>query len=155
MMIYNCGFDSGSSQGHKHMQLWMCPDEEKLGFELFPNKAKSEVDVTSDIENVPHKHFVLRLPSDANEETLVDTYRKLLSDVQRAHREFGGGSAYNVILVKEWMCLVPRRHSGLERGAGANAAAILGLVWLGAEASRDVWTSTGPTEYFKYLGIPR
>ncbi|KIX08485.1 uncharacterized protein Z518_03141 [Rhinocladiella mackenziei CBS 650.93] len=154
MMVYNCGFESGSSQGHKHMQLWLYPDEQELGFELFPNKAESEINVTSGIPKVPHRHFVLRLPPNTDEDILVQAYSKLLKEVQRSHREADGGTAYNVILVKEWMCLIPRRHSGLEKGAGANAAAVLGLVWVSSKATKDVWTSIGPAEYFKYLGIP-
>lgn len=151
MVIYNCGYESGSSQGHKHMQLWHYPDERELGFELFPNNAASEVDVTSDIANVPHQHFVLRLPVDVDLGGLVKAYARLLQEVQRAHARCGSGPAYNVVLVKEWMCMIPRRHCGLERGAGANAAAIVGLVWITVDAERDIWSS----EYYKYLGIPR
>ncbi|EXJ63449.1 uncharacterized protein A1O5_11498 [Cladophialophora psammophila CBS 110553] len=155
MVIYNCGFESGSSQGHKHMQFWPYPDEQDLGFQLFPNTVESTVNVTDNIPNVPYKHFVLRLPTDADANNLVKTYEKLLRKVQQSHKEAGGGTDYNVILVKEWMCLIPRRHSGLERGAGANSAAMLGLVWIATEAEKDIWNSSGPAEYLKYLGIPR
>lgn len=154
MLIYNCGFESGSSQGHKHMQLWEYPDEEELGFELFPNKADSEVDVASDIPHVPLKHFVLRLPPNADASTVFASYEKLVREVRRCHAEADGGRAYNVILVKEWMCLIPRRHSGLDRGAGANAAAVVGLVWITGQVERDIWTIPGPAEYFRHLGIP-
>jgi ATP adenylyltransferase len=155
MMIYNCGFESGSSQGHKHMQLWPYPDEQELGFELFPCKAESDVRVTEHISNVPHKHFVLRLPTNADLNALVQAYDKLLRRVHQSHHEAGEGTDYNVILVKEWMCMIPRRHSGLDRGAGANSAAMLGLVWIVTEAEREVWNSAGPAEYFKYLGLPQ
>ncbi|KIW64653.1 hypothetical protein, variant 2 [Phialophora macrospora] len=155
MMIYNCGFESGSSQGHRHMQLWPYPDEQELGFELFPSKAESDVKVTEHISNVPHKHFVLRLPANADLTALVQAYDKLLRRVRQSHDEAGEGTDYNVILVKEWMCMIPRRHSGLDRGAGANSAAMLGLVWIVTKAEREVWNSAGPAEYFKYLGLPR
>ncbi|KIW90993.1 uncharacterized protein Z519_08776 [Cladophialophora bantiana CBS 173.52] len=155
MVIYNCGFESGSSQGHKHMQLWPYPDERELGFQLFPNTVESTVNVTDNIPNVPHKHFVLRLPTDVDANILVKAYEKLLRKVQQSHEQASGGTDYNVILVKEWMCLIPRRHSGLERGAGANSAAMLGLVWIAIEAEKDIWNSSGPAEYLKYLGIPR
>ncbi|EXJ78645.1 hypothetical protein A1O1_09046 [Capronia coronata CBS 617.96] len=159
MMIYNCGYEAGSSQGHKHMQLWEYPGKAELGFELFPNQAESEVTIASDIANVPHKHFVLRLPEDADEAYLVQAYDKLLAEVRKAHEDAaadeGSDSAYNVVMVKEWICLVPRRHCGLQRGAGANAAAIVGMVWISALDERETWTSPGVREYFKYLGIPR
>ncbi|KIY04097.1 uncharacterized protein Z520_00789 [Fonsecaea multimorphosa CBS 102226] len=155
MMIFNCGFESGSSQGHKHMQLWPYPDEQELGFQLFPHVAESTVGITDDIPTVPHKHFVLRLPAHSDADTLIQAYEKLLRKVRQSHKEAGGGTDYNVILVKEWMCLIPRRHSGLERGAGANSASMLGLVWITADSEKDVWNSAGPAEYLRYLGLPR
>ena len=36
MMIFNCGINAGSSQGHKHMQIFPVP-----GHELWPTKAIS------------------------------------------------------------------------------------------------------------------
>ncbi|KAJ9604327.1 hypothetical protein H2200_011161 [Cladophialophora chaetospira] len=155
MMIYNCGFESGSSQGHKHMQMWPYPDEKELGFELFPSKADSEVYVSNDIANVPHKHFALRLSKDVDLEGLVETYDRLLQGVRQSHRAFGGGKDYNVILVKDWMCMIPRRHSGLDRGAGANSASAIGLVWIQNDEEKKAWTSEGPAEYLRYVGIPR
>ena len=155
MMIYNCGFESGSSQGHKHLQLWEYPDEKELGFELFPSKAESEVDVESRIPNVPHRHFVLRLSNDVDLGGLVKAYEKLRECVRENHHAFGEGTDYNVILVKQWMCMIPRRHSGLDRGAGANSAAAIGLVWIQTEKEKAVWMADGPAEYLKYLGIPR
>lgn len=38
MMIYNCGFHAGASQGHKHLQVF----PEPRPFELFPEQATSE-----------------------------------------------------------------------------------------------------------------
>jgi ATP adenylyltransferase/5',5'''-P-1,P-4-tetraphosphate phosphorylase II len=137
------------------MQLWPYPDQQELGFELFPNKARSDVNVTSDIPSVPYKHFVLRLPKDANLDALVEVYEKLVARVRSSHKEAGGGTDYNVILVKEWMCMIPRQNSGLDKGAGANSAAMLGLVWTMTEKEREVWNTDGPAEYYKYLGIPR
>lgn len=37
MMIYNCGVDAGSSQGHKHVQIF----EHRSHITLFPSKAES------------------------------------------------------------------------------------------------------------------
>lgn len=155
MMIYNCGAESGSSQGHKHMQFWPYPDKQDLGFDLFPTQVQSDSVVTSDMANVPFKHFVLRIPKDVNTDILVQAYKKLVEQVRRSHRITGGGTDYNVILVKEWMCMIPRRHSGLERGAGAGAGAFVGLVWIVNEAETEVWNASGPAEYLKYLGIPQ
>lgn len=37
IVIYNCGVEAGSSQGHKHMQVFAYPD----CFDLFPGRARS------------------------------------------------------------------------------------------------------------------
>ncbi|KAI3555045.1 hypothetical protein CABS02_04884 [Colletotrichum abscissum] len=39
LMIYNCGVDAGSSQGHKHVQIFPQPTH----FSLYPQKATSEI----------------------------------------------------------------------------------------------------------------
>ena len=40
MIIYNCGVEAGSSQGHKHIQIYPRVDSGK--FEMFPSRATSE-----------------------------------------------------------------------------------------------------------------
>ncbi len=37
MIIYNCGVEAGSSQGHKHIQIFPRQDSER--FQMFPSKA--------------------------------------------------------------------------------------------------------------------
>lgn len=37
MIIYNCGVEAGSSQGHKHIQIFPRLDSED--FQMFPSKA--------------------------------------------------------------------------------------------------------------------
>ena len=39
MIIYNCGVEAGSSQGHKHIQIFPRLDSEK--FQMFPSRATS------------------------------------------------------------------------------------------------------------------
>ena len=39
MIIYNCGVEGGSSQGHKHIQIFPRQDSEM--FQMFPSKATS------------------------------------------------------------------------------------------------------------------
>lgn len=36
MIIYNCGVEAGSSQGHKHLQIF--PRQDGHGFQMFPEK---------------------------------------------------------------------------------------------------------------------
>lgn len=153
-LIYNCGYNAGSSQGHKHMQLWPYPNERELGFELFPSKARSETAIAKDIANVPLKHFVLRLPPHATTSTVTQAHRRLLQQVRQIQQQTQSGTAHNVIITKDWICLVPRRHSGFERGVGINSAGVLGLAWAISEDEKNAWISNGAADLLRYVGIP-
>ena len=49
MIIYNCGVEAGSSQGHKHIQIF--PRQDSEAFQPFPSKALStEGKSSSDLE---------------------------------------------------------------------------------------------------------
>ena len=106
MMIYNCGYEGGASQGHKHVQVFTEP---KPGFVLFPEEAltlaekkakarstigekdaRQEVDVDTAIvqhPNVPFQHFIQRLAQPITPEYLLAVYQRLLACVRRAHED--------------------------------------------------------------------
>lgn len=153
--IYNCGFEAGSSQGHKHMQIFPYPSKEDLTFELFPSQATSSTDISDHIPNVPYKHFALRLPAGASSEELAASHDRLLEKMRASQQEAGSGPDHNVILAQDWICLIPRVHNGSEKGAPANAVGVLGLVWVATEEEREVWTTLGPADHLRYLCIPR
>ncbi|KIV93463.1 hypothetical protein PV10_04675 [Exophiala mesophila] len=151
--IYNCGYHSGSSQGHKHMQIWPYPDEEKLGFRIFPSYATSESLIADSIPKIPYKHFVLRLPANATADTLIQNHDRLLEATRHAQQQAGSGSAHNVIISKEWICLIPRRRSGFETGSGVNSGGVTGCAVVTSEAERQAWISGGPAAYLKSVAI--
>lgn len=104
MMIYNCGYEGGASQGHKHVQVFTEPDP---GFTLFPAealalaeaaeaaKSSGEKTTTETRENapivqhptVPYQHFVQRLTGPITPEYVLAVYQRLLAEVRRAHKE--------------------------------------------------------------------
>ncbi|KAL2679298.1 hypothetical protein Neosp_010069 [[Neocosmospora] mangrovei] len=145
MMFYNCGAESGSSQGHKHMQIMPCPQPEEIGFQIFPARAESTDQAMSDnstIDDVVKAHGILQ-----------STYQKFLKT--RGH-EVSPSPPHNLLLTSSWICLVPRRHSGAERGALTNAMGMVGIVWVANEGEIAEWSNaSGSIEsHFKYLGYP-
>lgn len=68
-------------------------------------------------------------------------------------KEVPGGSDYNVVLVHDWMLLIPRRFAGF-KGNGANAAGMLGMVWVQDQWERNRWTKLGYIKYLSMLGVP-
>ena len=60
---------------------------------------------------------------------------------------------HNVVLTKEWIMLIPRRSNDFE-GVTANAACMVGSVWLMKEAQLDRWRALGPNKVLSQLGVP-
>lgn len=73
---------------------------------------------------------------------LVRIYEELLRQAQEALGLPLEGSdiaiPHNVVIVKEWMMVIPRRksRSGL---ASANAAGMMGMVWVTCKGELEAW----------------
>lgn len=50
MIIYNCGVEAGSSQGHKHIQIF--PRQDSEDFQMFPSKAAAGEGKSSPFEQM-------------------------------------------------------------------------------------------------------
>lgn len=160
IMFYNCGAESGSSQGHKHMQIMPYPQPEEMGFQLFPERVKPTDQVTSGPSGVPYAHFVLKLPDNSTTDDVVKAHEIL----QSKHQEFlkaqghqiSSSPPHNLLLASSWMCLVPRRHSGAERDAFTNAIGMVGIVWVADKTEITKWSNASGSveEHFEYLGYP-
>ncbi|KAH6717155.1 hypothetical protein BKA61DRAFT_318840 [Leptodontidium sp. MPI-SDFR-AT-0119] len=142
MVIYNCGVESGSSIGHKHLQV--LPRPEKGDFELFPDALGIDEDKNA-VRNLPFRHAVKRLPSNSDVTELVEVYEalKIRSGVEKAH---------NVVLVDEWMLVIPRgcaRHGNL----AANAASMAGMIWVTKPEGVQDWVDRGPMELLCQFGV--
>ncbi|SCV02851.1 LANO_0G00628g1_1 [Lachancea nothofagi CBS 11611] len=149
LVFYNCGAPSGSSQDHKHMQVLRWPQK----FVAFQDRLCSGKDhFIPDMRTEPLQdaklsfaHFVVPLPEDeetVDEDLLAMTFVSLLQrtltffqDWSNEHPELQTG--YNVLLTRQWMCLVPRSSSkSSELDIGFNATGYAGLVLVKHE---DVW----------------
>jgi len=150
MAIYNCGAEAGASQGHKHLQLFPRPGSHE--FELYPGRVRLEEGKATSCEGVPYKHFIMPIPSNATAEDVYAIYEQLLNRIRPILREHGTED-YNMIVVKEWMLVIPRRRHGRE-GVEANAVGMMGWLWLKGKEERDGWARFGYTEHLKWLGVP-
>lgn len=151
MIIYNCGVEAGSSQGHKHIQIFPRLDSEQ--FQMFPSKARSIEDVEIGISGVPFMHFVVRLPENSSAKQLYTQYERLLGMTKDALRAADAGTDYNLILVSEWIALIPRRKKGWGPFI-ANAANMVGSLWLRSEEQRDEMLEHPLLDMIAELGIP-
>jgi ATP adenylyltransferase len=102
---------------------------------------------------VPFKHHVLRLPSHADTNTVYNAYLRLLDASREVLAKSGEGSRdYNVAMTADWIAVIPRRTS--EGPYGANAAGMLGIVYLPDQGERDKWSQLGYTKQLVAFGIP-
>ena len=107
----------------------------------------------TNISNVPFMHFVLRVPENSPPEQVYTQYERLLKMTKNALKAAGAGTDYNLILVSEWIALIPRRSKGWGPFV-ANAANMVGSLWLKSEAQRDEMFERPLLDMLAELGIP-
>lgn len=123
LVFYNSGPKSGSSQNHKHLQAFKIPSnfitlQDKLcsGKEHF---LPSITDEPLQDNRVAFAHFVLPLPEDStavDEDLLAMSYFSLLQRTLTFFQDWLNEKpdlvkSYNVLLTKNWICLVPRSNA--------------------------------------------
>ena len=104
---------------------------------------------------------MIRLPEDASSEDIYHQYQKALRrtlqsldylEKQAAYTR-PNHDPYNVLLVKEWLIVIPRRRKAYD-GIGTNSAGMMGMAWLKNQEERDGWTRLGMTKLLEVLGFP-
>ena len=112
-----------------------------------------KLDVETNIPNVPFMHFVVRLPESSTPEQVYKQYERLLNLTKTALKAAGAGTDYNLILVSEWITLIPRRRKGWGPFV-ANAANMVGSLWLKSEDQRDEMLERPLLDMLAESGIP-
>jgi ATP adenylyltransferase/5',5'''-P-1,P-4-tetraphosphate phosphorylase II len=144
--FYNCTPAAGSSREHKHVQLLPKPGH------FFPD----EPDYNQN--KIPFQHFYRNLrsidmASSSGQSEVLEIYLELLAMTKQALSASGDVVSHNVVLVKEWIVVIPRRSNNYN-GVTANAAGMMGYVWLANESSLEGWKTNGLTKVLPQLGLP-
>lgn len=147
LLLFNCGINGGCSRLHKHMQLLPAPDPDKYTLWLDAEEPQ-----------LPFKFFIHRfqdgLPAPSK---LLGVYETLLRKAEKvvddAPVEGEAAIPHNVIMDQNWMVVIPRRSSSWG-GVGANAASMLGMVWVHNEETMNIWLERGPANVLARLGVP-
>ncbi|KAK0616332.1 hypothetical protein B0T14DRAFT_434121 [Immersiella caudata] len=146
LAIFNCGVNSGCSRLHKHMQVFRAPE----GFQLWPDEEEKG-------PTLPFRYFMARFDGLPGPEELERVYKGLVRQAAEALGWDSQGKGeeaapHNVVLDGRWMVVVPRRRPGWN-GADANAAAVLGMLWVPDEEKMRKWVSLGPGRVMAQLGV--
>ncbi|KAH1901033.1 hypothetical protein KXV57_008224 [Aspergillus fumigatus] len=152
LVIYNCGPIAGASRNHKHVQILPRPAH------LFPD------DPNCDPEWIPFRYGLRYLGGPDFEDPeypsqLSASYQELLAEAKgspgsSADSNNAGYFPHNVALVREWIIVIPRCSNNF-KAISANAAGMMGSVWLKSEEELDRWKQVGLSKALAGLGYPR
>ncbi|KAL9111904.1 MAG: hypothetical protein Q9227_003754 [Pyrenula ochraceoflavens] len=147
MMIYNCGRESGCSRSHKHMQLFPRPTETTL----FPDRLLHET------LQIPYTYYLtFHDPERFGQDIPSTQLSAYLAALQHARKILGLSEGeyvpHNVVLVRQWILVIPRRKAGVQK-ISTNAAGMVGLVWVGSRKEMEEWERYGPIEALREMGV--
>ncbi|KAL9619412.1 MAG: hypothetical protein Q9160_006007, partial [Pyrenula sp. 1 TL-2023] len=157
-VLFNCTPVAGASRMHKHMQVIPHPvtvNGVEDGFQFFPD-LESSTQATA----VPFKNFIERCrglsgETSKRDQQIFEMYLRLLAQTRAALSipPEDPVCPHNVVLTQDWMILIPRR-SKVFHGITANAAGMMGSVWLMKQSEFEEWKARGPANVLAALGVP-
>ena len=157
MAIYNGGKDAGASVGHKHLQILPRPSSfglDSLIMKQLRHSGQDRADdkdsasmpmkhsgLTSALSAVPYQLAVRILSGDMDISTVHHTYNML-----REELTLDPDTPNNLIVTHDCIALIPRQRACIEEISGytANAAAMMGMVWVQSEDLFNRWLQYGP-----------
>ena len=164
-VFYNAGADAGASQRHKHLQLVrlpLVPDGAKFPIEPALTSAQF-LGAIGSCPKLPFVHALMRLdpllvrsPEEAAATTL-EYYYNLLAKVG-IHGENGmagkQSGAYNFIITREWMLLIPRVQESFE-GILVNSLGCCGAMLVKTEEQLEHLKEITPFAVLRNVCIPK
>jgi ATP adenylyltransferase len=170
IVIYNGGLQGGWSLTHRHMHLLPRPPRDE--HDLFPDiygikdgefslQPLSSVGMSQDlllrtrntgiVPNIPFKHAARRLPRSLQEGELYSIYKDLLATTGVDEPEY----SHNLVMVRDWMLIIPRSRASQEGVKIVNAAGMMGMIWIPSNDVLDIWLQSGdPMALLARFGQP-
>ena len=148
LAFYNGGKIAGASQPHKHLQLIPLPMTacQELPFsdalnQLKPGHPNSRAELS-------FRHSGMQLPEGLFDdparaaEALLNTYNQLREELDIKDDGLQTTSAYNLLITRKWMLMVPRREESFE-GVSFNSLAFVGALLVRSENEADTLKEHG------------
>ncbi|KAJ7268691.1 ATP adenylyltransferase-domain-containing protein [Mycena haematopus] len=168
--FYNCGDNSGASQGHKHVQFIPLEDEDGPPIEYLARSVKLEsADTPFALTSLSYANHVFRFPdrfhsfsAEKLEPVLTHAFLSLLDLVISTIRHDPtypvGKPSYNVVITLEHMHLIPRRqeeHVLAETGdkLSVNALAFAGMMLVKSERELAAVKTEGVGKILRGVGL--
>lgn len=151
VVFYNGGRVAGASQPHKHLQLIpVRPTDLPLSNRLNCFSAIPEPDA-----ELPFRHARVRLPDNIGDtqdtvQWLHNHYLILLQRLQIRHSTRQAKMAYNLLLCREWLMLVPRSSESFA-GVSFNALAFCGALLVKNQTQADALKAAGISQALGFV----
>lgn len=162
LAFYNGGASAGASQPHKHLQLVplpIVPTGDRLPIETWVHKATfdSGVGVSA---GLPFVHAIANLASDSDTtsldypDRLLRTYHRLLAAVGlEVSGEYQTG-AYNLLVTRQWMMVVPRSQESYQ-AISVNSLGFAGSLLVKNAEQMTLLKTLGPMHLLQQVGWSR
>jgi sulfate adenylyltransferase (ADP) / ATP adenylyltransferase len=154
LVFYNAGKNAGASQRHKHLQLIPFPlTPEGIDVPIAPLLAFATFgEAVGTIPTLPFVHAFAHLtlrgePSLEAAEVMLDRYDRLLRAVNLP-------GAYNLLVTREWMLLIPRSQESFA-SISINALGFAGTLFVRDQQQMQVLKQYSPMEILRQVGMRR
>ncbi|ETI38684.1 hypothetical protein F443_15654 [Phytophthora nicotianae P1569] len=174
--FFNCGFESGASQPHKHMQLMTYPSMKTItGLDMPPllhfiDQKLREYPTTETVQlpELPFCHYLHRIDLADNIDSekaaahIVATYDKVLQQMNSAEYPKSATSltptslpvAYNLLLTSSFLFMIPRKAQSFN-SIEVNSIGFIGSFFVRNNEQRVFFeTNGGPMELLRQVTFP-
>lgn len=165
-VFYNAGKEAGASQKHKHLQFIPLPliaESPDLPIESAISKAIFKHEIGR-ISCFPFQHALMRFNFQSHQNILekasysLDCYQKLLTTLNISilcnQNERKNISAYNLLMTKEWILIIPRLQE-TSKGISVNAAGFAGTLFVRNKKQMQLLKANGPIATLKGVTLPQ
>lgn len=154
--FYNCGQNAGCSRLHKHMQLMLLPKNTFAAFLDSDNGKEPHMPFYWFHRRLQTQHVDPDRLSNIYQELLVESSKVSAGGFEHASERLPDAVCpHNMVLIKRWMMVIPRRRAGINKQAGANAIGMLGHIAIATHKEIDGWKRLGLTSVLAELGVPK
>jgi len=154
LAFYNCGAQSGASQGHKHMQLIPAAPDFGPGPFFLDGIARAAQDTAETLPGLGFRHAFCKLREDDDAAVWAEKYRSLLRREGLGNRS----CSYSFLCTAAWMIVVPRRCECCVLATGEtvsiNAMGFAGSVLVCSDSSLAEAKSLGPLGILRSCAFP-
>lgn len=152
LVFYNGGENAGASQRHKHLQIVPFSGTQ-IPITALLNSVKSKDCITT-IPGLPFLHAFTTLNGEERAEITLTKYQNLLTAVDiKGDANNRQSGAYNLLITREWMLIVPRSQAQFE-SIFVNSLGFSGTLLVRNAEQMQLLKEISPMNILKKVALP-